>query len=176
MEFRGVRSKPSATVTFPWTLTTVQHLWSWGPLLYIEAMGPGDHFPYLSRFPFPSWGVKGWKKAPPHWLCGSLMWANLVFAHHSWVETLVEIVTGPPNARSGKAEVAEAGRVKEGPGSSVGWLFCPSTHSSHCVRAPPKTPKWASPRTRWEIVDRLNVAQVMSWKRWAGGSWGRNTT
>lgn len=41
------------------------------------------------------------------------MWANLVFAHHSWVETLVEIVTGPPNARSGKAEVAEAGRARK---------------------------------------------------------------
>lgn len=46
------------------------------------------------------------------------MWANLVFAHHGWVETLVEIVTGSPNARSGRAEVARAGRVKEEPGSS----------------------------------------------------------
>ena len=32
---------------------------------------------------------------------------------------LVETVTGPPNARGGRAEVAEAGRVKEEPGSSV---------------------------------------------------------
>ena len=49
-----------------------------------------------------------------HLRCG-LIW---VFHHQGWVATLVEIAIGPPHAGIGRAKAAEAGRVKEGPGSS----------------------------------------------------------
>ena len=58
MEFTGLSSNVSVPVTFPWALTMVQHLWSWCPLLYVEAEGPGDRFAYLFRVPFPYRGAK----------------------------------------------------------------------------------------------------------------------
>ena len=165
MEFRGLSSNLSAIATFLWTLMQSSISGAGGLCCTLRLWAQGIISPTCPGSHLHTEVLKAERRLHHTGYVGSLMWANLVFAHHGWVETLIEIVTGPPNARSGRAEVAEAGRVKEGPGSSGDWLLCPSTHSSHCVRAPPKTPELASPRTRWEIVYKLNLAQVMSWKR-----------